>query len=90
MLGTVGSADGQTVVVMPTVDFEPQPPLPMSIVRATPDPMLSIPRLFVANLVSLLAARRAIAIYLPTLRGQRPVWDKTAHHFPEPEGCNPA
>ncbi|WP_447727435.1 glycosyl transferase family protein [Sphingomonas koreensis] len=46
--------------------------------------LLSIPRLFVANLVALLAARRAIAIYLPTLRGKRPVWDKTAHHFPEP------
>lgn len=52
--------------------------------------LLSIPRLLVANLVALLAARRAIAIYLPTLRGQRPVWDKTAHHFPEPEGNNPA
>ncbi|WP_423605795.1 glycosyl transferase family protein [Sphingomonas sp. MS122] len=52
--------------------------------------MLSIPRLFVANLVALLAARRAIAIYLPTLRGQRPVWDKTAHHFPEAEESTPA
>ncbi|MCW4462658.1 glycosyl transferase family protein [Sphingomonas sp. BT-65] len=52
--------------------------------------MLSIPRLFVANLVALLAARRAIVIYLPTLRGQRPVWDKTAHHFPETEGSTPA
>ena len=46
--------------------------------------LLAIPRLFVANLVALLAARRAIAIYLPTLRGKPPVWDKTAHHFPEP------
>ncbi len=45
--------------------------------------MLSVPRLFVANLVALLAARRAIVIYLPTLRGKRPVWDKTEHHFPE-------
>lgn len=44
--------------------------------------LLSVPRLFVANLVALLAARRAIAIYLPTLRGKRPVWDKTQHHFP--------
>lgn len=47
--------------------------------------MLSIPRLLVANLVALLAARRAVVIYLPTLRGNRPVWEKTAHHFPEPE-----
>jgi len=45
--------------------------------------LLSVPRLFVANLVALLAARRAITIYLPTLRGNRPVWDKTEHHFPE-------
>lgn len=45
--------------------------------------LLSVPRLFVANLVALLAARRAITIYLPTLRGKRPVWDKTEHHFPE-------
>lgn len=44
--------------------------------------LLSIPRLFVANLVALLAARRAITIYWPTLRGKRPVWEKTAHHFP--------
>lgn len=44
--------------------------------------LLSIPRLFVANLVALLAARRAMAIYLPMLRGRPPVWDKTAHHFP--------
>lgn len=44
--------------------------------------LLSIPRLFVANLVALLAARRAITIYLPTLRGKPPVWDKTVHHFP--------
>jgi len=44
--------------------------------------LLSIPRLFVANLIALLAARRAMAIYLPMLRGKPPVWDKTAHHFP--------
>jgi hypothetical protein len=44
MLGSVASVDGRTVVVMPTVDFEPQPPLPIPIVRATPDPVLAIPR----------------------------------------------
>ena len=52
--------------------------------------MRSIPRVFVANLVALLAARRALAIYLPTLRGQRPVWEKTAHRFPGCEGDQPA
>ncbi|PJI88637.1 glycosyl transferase family protein [Sphingomonas koreensis] len=48
--------------------------------------LLSIPRLFVANLVALLAARRAMAIYLPTLRGKPAVWDKTPHHFPGESG----
>lgn len=45
--------------------------------------LLSVPRLFVANLIALLAARRALAIYWPTLRGERARWDKTAHRFPE-------
>ncbi len=42
----------------------------------------SVPRLFVANLVALLAARRAAVRYIRLLRGGRVVWDKTAHHFP--------
>lgn len=45
--------------------------------------LLSVPRVFAANLVALLAARRALTIYWPTLRGQRPKWEKTAHHFPD-------
>ena len=45
--------------------------------------ILSVPRLFVANLVALLAARRAITLYWPTLRGVPPRWEKTAHHFPD-------
>ncbi len=45
--------------------------------------LLSIPRIFVANLVALLAARRALTIYWPTLNGHRPRWEKTAHHFPD-------
>jgi adsorption protein B len=45
--------------------------------------MLAIPRLFVANLIALLAARRALTLYWPTLRGQQPRWEKTAHHFPD-------
>lgn len=45
--------------------------------------VLSLPRMFVANLVALLAGRRALATYWPTLRGERPRWDKTVHHFPE-------
>ncbi len=42
----------------------------------------SIPRLMIANLVALLAARRAIVRYAGTLRGRPVLWDKTAHHFP--------
>ncbi|WP_231733792.1 glycosyl transferase family protein, partial [Sphingomonas sp. CCH9-H8] len=45
--------------------------------------LLAIPRVLVANLIALLAARRAIAIYWPTLRGVPARWDKTAHHFPD-------
>ncbi len=45
--------------------------------------LLAIPRVLVANLIALLAARRAIAIYWPTLRGAPARWDKTAHHFPD-------
>lgn len=44
---------------------------------------LSVPRILVANLISLLAARRALILYWPTLHGRRPRWDKTAHHFPD-------
>lgn len=45
--------------------------------------MLSLPRVFVANVIALLAARRAWVTYWPTLRGRHPRWDKTAHRFPE-------
>ncbi|MGK6318945.1 glycosyl transferase family protein [Sphingomonas sp. DT-204] len=43
---------------------------------------LSMPRLFVGNLIALSAARRALFRYVATLRGARPHWDKTAHRFP--------
>lgn len=43
----------------------------------------AIPRLFVANAISLLAVRRAVWRYLTILRGSSPVWDKTAHRFPD-------
>jgi len=43
----------------------------------------SLPRIFVANLVALLAARQAFTRYLRMLRGQAPRWDKTAHVFPD-------
>ncbi len=44
----------------------------------------AIPRAFVGNLVNFLAAVRACRIYvLGGLRRTRPVWEKTAHRFPQ-------
>lgn len=43
----------------------------------------SVPRAFVGNLVALLAARRALVRYIVMLRGAPPVWEKTAHLFPD-------
>lgn len=42
----------------------------------------SIPRMLAANAIALLAARRALWIYIGLLRGGPLRWDKTAHHFP--------
>ena len=45
---------------------------------------LSIPRTFVANIVGIVAARRACWNYLQLMFGQTLSWDKTTHaHFPE-------
>jgi adsorption protein B len=41
--------------------------------------MLSIPRLFVGNLIAMLAAARAVGLHLG---GRTPKWDKTMHIFP--------
>lgn len=43
----------------------------------------SIPRAMIANLVALLAARRAVMRYIGMLRGRATVWDKTRHIYPE-------
>ncbi|MBA4048526.1 MAG: hypothetical protein C0476_08300 [Sphingomonas sp.] len=43
----------------------------------------AMPRAFVGNLIAILAARRAITRYLAMLYGGTPVWDKTAHAFPD-------
>lgn len=48
-----------------------------------PDALLSIPRMFVSNVIALLAARRAVFAYVRMLAGAVPQWDKTAHHFPD-------
>ncbi|MCU6455191.1 glycosyl transferase family protein [Sphingomonas sp. A2-49] len=43
----------------------------------------SLPRFFVGNLVSLVAAPRALHRYWRLLRGAPLVWDKTTHVFPD-------
>lgn len=39
----------------------------------------AVPRLLVSNVIAIMAGRRAFADYLATLRGAKPVWDKTEH-----------
>jgi len=43
----------------------------------------AVPRFFVGNIVSLVAAPRALARYVGMLRGRAVVWDKTGHVFPD-------
>ena len=45
--------------------------------------MLAIPRSLVANLIAMLAARRALMLYVTQLLDGVPRWEKTAHVFPE-------
>lgn len=45
--------------------------------------VLAVPRIVVSNTIAIIAGRRAVAAYVRTLRGRRPVWDKTEHlHHP--------
>lgn len=43
----------------------------------------AIPRMFVANAIAIMAARRAVILYVRSLLGKPLTWDKTQHHFPE-------
>jgi len=43
----------------------------------------SVPRTIIANLISIAAARRALARYVHAARGGPTHWDKTEHVFPE-------
>lgn len=47
--------------------------------------LAAIPRTMIGNLVAILAARRAIFLYIRSLMGSPLVWDKTQHRFPEIE-----
>ncbi|BCA63193.1 hypothetical protein HMP09_2427 [Sphingomonas sp. HMP9] len=42
----------------------------------------ALPRFLVGNLIALIAAPRAVLVYIGMLRGAPPVWDKTRHEFP--------
>jgi adsorption protein B len=42
----------------------------------------AVPRVFVGNLIALMAAPRALTRYVAMLLGAPPVWDKTRHEFP--------
>lgn len=44
--------------------------------------LISVPRTVVGNVIAIMAARRAVAQYWGIAKGQRPIWDKTAHKFP--------
>ncbi len=46
--------------------------------------LISVPRAFVANVIAILAARRAVALYWRMLRSGEVVWDKTDHCQSEP------
>ncbi len=43
----------------------------------------AIPRIVIANMIAILAARRAIFHYVRSLTGRPLAWDKTKHRFPE-------
>ncbi|MEM8825596.1 MAG: hypothetical protein AAGD40_01540, partial [Pseudomonadota bacterium] len=48
--------------------------------------VLSVPRSIVANVIAVLAARRAFMRYAAAMLGGAPLaWDKTAHKYPAPE-----
>lgn len=47
--------------------------------------LLAIPRVLLANLIDMAAARRALWAYVP---GAAPRWDKTAHVFPSALPCD--
>lgn len=45
--------------------------------------LLSVPRTFVANMINILAAKRAVMEYLKILSGAPLKWEKTSHFHPE-------
>jgi adsorption protein B len=50
----------------------------------------SIVRMPIANLITIVAARRAMVAYLRTLKGGEPVWEKTNHYLYPVKGIGPS
>ncbi len=48
--------------------------------------LMAIPRTMIGNLIAILAARRAVFLYVRSLLGRPLRWDKTRHRFPDLEG----
>lgn len=48
----------------------------------------ALPRMLVANAVAILAARRAVILYIRSLLGHPLTWDKTQHQFPESQAVS--
>lgn len=46
------------------------------------DALRAVPRVLISNVIAIVAARRALVIYLRHLAGSPPQWDKTRHAFP--------
>lgn len=45
--------------------------------------LLAVPRTVIANYIAILAARRAMFLYIGSLLGKPLAWDKTQHSFPD-------
>lgn len=43
----------------------------------------SVPRAIIANIIAMMAARRAVILYMRYLRGGALIWDKTHHQYPD-------
>jgi len=49
----------------------------------TAEAIRSVPRIFIANIIAMMAARRAVGMYIALWRGAPVQWDKTSHRFPD-------
>ncbi|MDO6415946.1 glycosyltransferase family 2 protein [Sphingomonas sp. BIUV-7] len=47
--------------------------------------LFAVPRVFIGNMIEMVAARRAVWRYTP---GETPIWDKTRHRFPDSARCD--